>query len=461
MKINPILLFASLALAGAWLTGCSRQPFQRGKVYREWSSSMSQMGIFPVYPPREDIVVGDVYALPLHPYDSATVEYIGGLGTAGIHVSYLGDPNLGWNNLLTTSSNYYKARPYPADTTNGLTLGTNGPLPLIPIASYSNALPSDVFAGGSLARTRQVAFPDFSVTTIDQSSLSAVVPIEAIMASFNFTHNDIRAVHFKLPQAESYGLTTEALLKEIYDEKHFRQAGDGAIYTRGDAEAVLSVGGAQMTYGMFSNIMATLLSDPTSPLPSRIKIRDHLREIADAMKDKIYLALISEVYLTRTMDITIERKKATGAGASARPVSASELQKLRELGLTKLTTRTNVTTTSTNSTTATSTNVQVGTKAEMIQLSEGDTAYNLARKLRELETPDGVSNIGGAVKVLHVSASNIGLRRTFARPIVVGVRGVLLKIDVNHPVFFANDTNKPPVQWMRVESFGTKAVQIE
>ena len=45
---------------------------------------MSEMGIFPVYPPREDIVVGDVYAVPLHPYDSATVGYIGGLGTAGI-----------------------------------------------------------------------------------------------------------------------------------------------------------------------------------------------------------------------------------------------------------------------------------------------------------------------------------------------------------------------------------------
>ncbi len=453
MTTRPYQIILVTALT-MFVGGCST-PFQRGKVYREWSTSMSQMGIFPVYPPREDIVVGDVYAIPLHPYDSATVEYIGGLGTAGIHVSYLGDPNLEWANLLTVSSNYYQARPYPADTTEGLPVGTNGLLPLIPIASYSNSPPSHVFAGGSLARLRQVAFPDFSVTTIDQSSLSAVVPIEAIMASFNFTHSDIRAVHFKMPQAESYGLSTEALLKDVYNSTNFVQTADGTIYTRGDKEAVISVPGAQMAYSMFADIMETLMNDPTSPVFSNIMIRDHLQKTAKKMKDKIYLALISEIYFTRSMDITIERKKATGASASARPVSASEMQQLKDLGLTKLNTRTNMTTTTTSSSTATSTNIQVGTKAEMIQLSEGDTAYDLAKKIRELETPDGVSNVGGAVKVLHVSASNIGLRRTFARPIVVGVRGVLLKIDVNHPVIFADDTNKPPTQWMRVESFGT------
>ncbi len=39
------------------------------------------------------------------------------------------------------------------------------------------------------------------------------------------------------------------------------------------------------------------------------------------------------------------------------------------------------------------------------------------------------------MRVLSVSASNIGLRRTFQRPIVVGVRGVFVKVNVNDPVF--------------------------
>ena len=207
-----------------------------------------------------------------------------------------------------------------------------------------------------------------------------------------------------------------------------------------------------MAYGMFADILYTLNNDPTRTFPSFI--RSHMTKTAQRMEDKIYLALISEVFFARSMDITIERKTATGASAAARPITTAELQKLRDLGLTKLTTRTNVTNTSTNTTTGDSTNSHAGTKTELLQLSEGDTAYDLARKLRELETPDGVGNIGGGVKVLHVSASNIGLRRTFARPVVVGVRGVLLKIDVNNPVVFASDTNRPPTQWMRVESSG-------
>src|SRR5882757_9909008 len=94
-RTGLVAIVTALVVAGC----CSNQhPFSSGQVYRQWSSSMSQMGIFPVYPPREDIVVGDVYALPLHPYDSAAVDQIGGLGTAGIHVSYLGHTNLQWNN---------------------------------------------------------------------------------------------------------------------------------------------------------------------------------------------------------------------------------------------------------------------------------------------------------------------------------------------------------------------------
>jgi hypothetical protein len=448
------LIILNMALACCFiLASCS---FQRGRVYRDWSANMSEMGIFPVYPPREDITVGDVYALPIHPYDSATVGYIGGLGTAGVHVEYLGDPNQHWDNLLKILADYYQSRPYPADTPNGLVLDTNAPMPFIPIASYADSVRNNAFSGGSVARLRQVAFPDFSVTTIDQSSLSAVIPIEAIMTSFSFSRSDIRAVHFKLPQAESYGVTTETLLKQIYDATNFIQTADGKIYLRGDREAVLSVGGAQMTYNMFRDILHTLETDPTRRFPRNIRI--HMAKTATEMKDKIYLALISEVYFTRSIDITIERKTATGASAAARPVSASELQQLKDMGLTKLTTRTNFSSATTNTTSATSTNAETHTNAQVIQLSEGDTAYDLANKLRDTKTTDGVSDIGGSVKVLHVSATGIGLRRTFARPVVVGVRGVLLKVDINHPIVFAGDTNHVP--WMRVESSGTIATTI-
>jgi hypothetical protein len=419
---------------------------------------MAEMGIFPVYPPREDVVVGDVYALPLHPYDTAAVGYIGGLGNAGIHVEYLGDTNLGWTNLLVKLERYYQTRPYPADSTNNLSSATNAPFTLIPGYPDSTQRTS-AFSPGSIARLRQVSFPDFNISHVDQESLSAVIPIEGIMAGLNFNRSDITGVNFSIPHAESYGLTTEDLLEEVYRDQQFRITAHG-IYMSGGTNGVISVPGAQMAYAMFQNVMEQVVDNPANCIPWSIK--GHMRRSVAAMKDQIYLALISEVYFARSMDITIERKTATGAGGSARPIGAAELKQLKDMGLLAIHTRTNsVTSTTGTNTTATSTNVVTGTTADMIDVTEGDSAFDLARKLRGLKTPDSVDNIGGSVSVLGVSASSIGLRRTFERPICVGVRGVLVKINVNEPVAlglnekgqWVEDPNGKK-EWMKIESFG-------
>ena len=462
-----------LAIALLSLSGCRTPDLKPGFVYRDWALRMSEMGIFPVYPPREDIVVGDVYALPLHPYDSTAVGWIGGLGSAGIHVSYLGDTQLGWNNLSGTISNYYASRPYAADTTSTMS-GSNQVGPLTRIASYpySETNGRSAFGPGTSARLRQVMFPDFSVTTIRQGSLAGVVPIEGIMAAFNFSSSDIKAVHFKIPQAESYGITTEELLKEVYLDMNFVQGTNGQIYLwGGDSNAIISVSGAQMAKAMFGDVMETMSYDTSRKMPSWVQA--HIKKSACLMTNKIYLALISEVYYARSIDISIEHKTARGASGSARPISTSELNQLRQMGLLATHARTNHTSTGTNSTTstnagaatATSTNVFVGTKTELLDVSDGDTAYDLARKLRAIETPDGIANVGGSVKVLSVSTKGVGLRRTFERPIVVGVRGVLVKVDVNNPQELSDslqwtkgDTNfthwSVGAKWMKVEKSG-------
>jgi hypothetical protein len=181
------------------------------------------------------------------------------------------------------------------------------------------------------------------------------------------------------------------------------------------------------------------------------KVQQQMEQSVAEMTDKIYLALISEVYFARSMDITIERKTATGTTLSARPVSTAELGELKDLGLLAAHTQTNLTTTTNTTVSNGNTNVVIGSKAEMIDVTEGDSALDLAKKLRGLETPDSVSNVGGSVKVLSASASSIGLRRTFERPICVGVRGVLIKVDVNNPVDLDGNGRR---EWMKVESFG-------
>jgi hypothetical protein len=61
---RPLAL--TLACAAALLTaGCpSSDP---GFVQREWTTTMRELGIVPTFPPREDVVVGDVYAYDFNP----------------------------------------------------------------------------------------------------------------------------------------------------------------------------------------------------------------------------------------------------------------------------------------------------------------------------------------------------------------------------------------------------------
>ncbi len=60
---------AVLVLASVLPAGCNNAKSDRGFVQREWSLTLRELGIVPVFPPREDVVVGDVYASSFNPDD--------------------------------------------------------------------------------------------------------------------------------------------------------------------------------------------------------------------------------------------------------------------------------------------------------------------------------------------------------------------------------------------------------
>jgi hypothetical protein len=64
---------ATLLLAGAVVLGCSPD---RGYVQREWSTTLRELGVVPVFPPREDVFVGDVYAYDFDPESSTTINIL-------------------------------------------------------------------------------------------------------------------------------------------------------------------------------------------------------------------------------------------------------------------------------------------------------------------------------------------------------------------------------------------------
>lgn len=66
-------LFAACVVTSLGLAACSTD---RGYVQREWSITMRELGIVPVFPPREDLLVGDVYAYATNPDDLAALDLL-------------------------------------------------------------------------------------------------------------------------------------------------------------------------------------------------------------------------------------------------------------------------------------------------------------------------------------------------------------------------------------------------
>lgn len=71
---------------------------------------MSEEGIFPVFPPREDVQAGDIWLLPTHPYETELIEQVGGLGKAGIWVTNVLYELKSMNGTSTLANDFYTNR---------------------------------------------------------------------------------------------------------------------------------------------------------------------------------------------------------------------------------------------------------------------------------------------------------------------------------------------------------------
>ncbi|MFN0066659.1 MAG: hypothetical protein ACKVYV_03385, partial [Limisphaerales bacterium] len=264
------LLAAVLALA-APLPAAAGGKFKPGTVYREWTGRLAELGMLPVFPPREDIVVGDVYLLPMHPMDSSLAGSVGGLGLSGIRISYLNLEGSG-EPLPQRLLKYYTQRPTFPDTPAGE--GVVG-VPRLPAGTNDGR--ANIYEALAPTRLKQVAFPEFSVTSIREASAAAMVPIEAVLASASFDYSKVDSVTLRIPRAESYGLSSEKLLKEFF-EKSFGECQDGTrtvYYLRADGStnSVLAAAAAPLTRAMFTESMQRTINDPTRDLRSRERRR--------------------------------------------------------------------------------------------------------------------------------------------------------------------------------------------
>ena len=364
MKTKPLAL-TTLFATSILLTvaGCATK---RGEVARQWSLMMREQQIAPIFPPREDIRVGDVYLTHDDPNTNSSAQKF----TGGEDRDFLEIPLLFYRTNLEASliTEYRKRSPYPLTPTNILvstvTQGTNaGDTNLVSItnvvavSSAEEAHDPNIFQPAAPDRLRHVGFPEFSFAKISKANLQAVVPVEGMNVALAASIANAKDGYVKISSGESISLPFDEVYTPVF-------AGLCGIGPDGSGTNHLDA-----------------------------KWSGYINQLAkggDGKKstNSFYLTIINEVFYARTIDVGFTAKKTSGAGVNA---AGSP---------------------STNA-------VDMAGAAQ--QRADQLNIMNVAQLAQK--TP------GGSLTYTAASDFGIGLRRTYTRPMAVGYRGVVVKLE--------------------------------
>lgn len=412
------MLFASAS--ALLLAGCGSN-VQPGFVAKQWAGEMRELQINPVFPPREDFQVGDIY-LPAVPQDrvDAVFDEEGYLPISIWLMEAGGDgaASGALNTFYMDRSTYPQTSKAVVDTVKqqnsgasetgqnggngGQGAGGNGnksargsklsgpvPQPVLDCADVDGGSGDScsIFTDDEktkMRRLRIVGFPTFLSTTITQGNLSAFVPVEAFSAALGLDFGDIEKVSVNVPVAESVGLPAIQALELA--ESSFESAANALC---------------QSANGNAGQIRA-LLPDG--------------QRVDGKLPDKFHALVVTEVFYTRAIEISIETQQSFGLGARLQTLAPS------------------------SGSGAASQAAQVAQQAGQPDSDNGDgggpqqqTVPGAVETLDRLKksTSDLPSAPGGSLQIVSVSDGNVGMRRMFDRPIAIGYRGLSLDVETS------------------------------
>jgi hypothetical protein len=349
-----------------FISACATK-IEPGKVARDWSCKIREMQVNPIFPPREDVHVGDVYWLPdvgKSPKDGYCDKKPDFMPMPS-HLFYLPEVN-------QLAYDHYMQRPnFPSMTqgtssvsvtTSGIVI-TGGSQTTAPSISGSSLFANTSTAQfGTTTRTRLVGFPDFLTVEIDRASLGAILPIQGVFASIGISSEDVQSASISIPVAESYGVPQGLALATLTKSAHTTTI---CNIIKDNAEDAKNNPGARNEGGMH---------------------------------------LVTEVFYTRAIDVNIQSNKAFALGL-ARDRENAGTTTTADLSLPSSTTGTS----STSST------------AGMTQQQMAKVAADALKALNARNSTPGVT-----LSYESASSSMISMRRLFDRPVAIGFRSMEL-----------------------------------
>jgi len=271
MKYSKHLM---LCLVGAGLAGCGSSRPAPGGVAQNWATNTEQLGIQAIYPPRGQFEVGDVFV-------ARTVTAGQKMKTADYVLGSVRFDHIDMSEELYRSAptvTFESTDTYDDGTGNGA-VKTRKVLPLKVRERVINS---------------QVAFPGFTFASLAESDVGVNVTSSAIGALLGFGRRSQYSVSYSVPSAETYGVTYLEARRRFSEvaSKRYSMTDRRRLH---EAAATLQASRARQ-------------SDSSGPV----------------------LVLVTDVYLTRSIDVTVSSEEGMSAAFSALTVSMVDLSEKKK-----------------------------------------------------------------------------------------------------------------------------------
>jgi hypothetical protein len=342
-------------------------------VATDWTSSVGRLQVEPVYPPQEDIYVGDIFAKVTRSDDKFTM-----------------------GNMLAD----HAIKLWHVDMTNDLR-ETYADVPVFPPTEprptrdgdiWPQKEADDLFAKGGKKALSLVAFPGFSVSH-SRAATAGVSTGQGVWGWLSgllgFTRDDEEVERLLFPAPETYGVNAIAAQAALYD--FCSSARTTSFCTEKAVRNMLSM--------VVGDIIWRTETDPKTQ--------------ATRYASDVEIMLVRQVFLTRSI-------VQVHAANSAAGQTALLVAKLKEISDQPASAR------STPAAAAPDPNTTANSSAS--QLSGGpDPIEEQRRKLVELRAmldSVGQSAPGGSILSLAADGNTIALKQDYPRPIAIGFRTV-------------------------------------
>lgn len=250
------------------LSGCQSDRPDPGAIAKEWSTNTSQLGIRPIYPPRE-VYPGDVFISI--GYDVDSIEEIPTKAFNILPVRYSHIPNL----QAVAALEKDRLR-FPIDTSN------------------TNAASFKGYPDNDNRINCMVAFPGFTFASTSDVNLGANIPKSVWAAMFSTSSKSTYSVSYSVPKAECIS------------------------YEVGNVRPRVNTYLARLGAGEISNIQDTALS---------LRIPQDIQKKYSAAP---ILVIPYEVYYARTLDVTVNALDGSSSQLSATALSLIELSNKKQ-----------------------------------------------------------------------------------------------------------------------------------